>query len=193
MAQVYLCLCNGFVLLHRDSSSKDSPVFPKRLADALADLDFTQLVDKHFQPLSKDAKDFGVIHGDFWLPNILLSSTHPSQAAMIDFQFVAPDLPLMDLLAFLYSSLTTEVRRTNERALIERYFARRGVDFASAYTEDHIHRSRVHTLLVLIAGACDIWWSDKQNDEQKRRWVAAVEDMVFANTASGVFTTCARE
>ncbi|TQC44939.1 DUF1679 domain-containing protein [Rhodococcus sp. WS4] len=62
----------------------------------------------------------GLQHGDCRLDNILLS---PTRCALVDWQTAVAGSPLADLAYFLGGSMTVEVRRRNERELVDQFHA----------------------------------------------------------------------
>lgn len=64
-----------------------------------------------------------VVHGDFHCQNI--SFDESGAARLIDFQFVQRGAAVLVVARFLATSLTTEVRRAEERDLLRRYHLRR--------------------------------------------------------------------
>lgn len=75
-----------------------------------------------------------VVHGDFRLDNMLFGTEAGGDpVAVVDWQTVSLGDPLSDVAYFLGAGLTTDDRRTHERALVDTYAAQMraaGVDLA---------------------------------------------------------------
>jgi aminoglycoside phosphotransferase len=62
-----------------------------------------------------------IIHGDFWLPNILLGS----KVCFLDFQWARMDCFSIDLLVFLFTSVNSNIRRENFNKFCDIYLEKR--------------------------------------------------------------------
>jgi hypothetical protein len=111
-----------------------------------------------------------VVHGDAHLGNVYRDG---DRLGLLDWQVVQQAQAMRDVTYFLCNSVPTELRRTHERALIDRYratLAERGVTPPSA--DDAWAQHRLHALYAWIAAAFTAGAATLQDDAVVRAGLA---------------------
>ena len=106
-----------------------------------------------------------LIHGDFWLPNVMLSDSS-AEIALIDFQWVMSDSPAVDIFIFLFTSLSAEVRRKHFNELLSCYYREFGCE---EFSPAILQRAAYRTVLLMIAGGVDLFVDTTAEVEERCR------------------------
>ncbi|MXX53415.1 MAG: phosphotransferase, partial [Dehalococcoidia bacterium] len=132
-----------------------------------------------------DSGPMTLMHGDFRLDRLFFGDGDGDNLAVVDWQVSGIGSGLYDVAYFLVSSVTTEVRRTVERELLEEYYEIVCSMGASDFTFEecwNLYRSNVLGSLLVSVISCGRL--DLAHDRSRRlvenglvRSLAAIEDL----------------
>ena len=146
-------------------------------------LDFGFRIAAHFADLSAGPRT--VVHGDFRVDNMLFDEGEQDAAALIDWQGFGIGCGMYDVAFFMATSVTSDLRRSIERAVVDEYHDIVSGCGVENYTREDCWRSYRQNILgtlmpmVIGCGAMDI--SDPQLVGQSRellsRVLTAIEEL----------------
>lgn len=107
----------------------------------------------HAQWVASYQGETTLIHGDFRAENLLFSDV---SVATVDWQTLAESFGLCDVAYFIGGSLSPELRRTNERDLVEHYrqaLAENGVSLSQEECWQQYRLGSMHGIMITVLGA----------------------------------------
>merc|ERR1711915_274280 len=112
-----------YITLLKNHGSEEGTI--KRLKRAIKNKIYDEL-DNFFDPSLEKSKMKTVVHGDFWVNNILFSSDDPNdtdlKVTLVDFQQLTLCHPARDLWYLLYSNVDREFRTQHLHTVLKEYF-----------------------------------------------------------------------
>ena len=110
-------------------------------------------IHRHAQWVASYRGESTLIHGDFRAENLLFTD---SAVATVDWQTLAESFGLCDVAYFIGGSLTPDLRRTNERDLVEHYrqaLAQHGVRLETEDCWQQYRLGSMHGIMITVLGA----------------------------------------